>query len=210
MFITQKHISRRAVLQAAGATVALPWLDAMMPAGRSRAAQRKNLRLVCIEMVHGAAGSSPFGVEKNLWLPTATGRNFDLTPTSLKPLEPFRDDLTIVSDTAVPSANATEAREIGGDHFRSSAAFLTQSYIKRTAGADVEAGISLNQLYAQRVGRETPIPSMQLAIESNDQAGGCQYSYSCTYMDTISWASPPRPLPMIRNPRVVFDELFGV
>lgn len=210
MFITQKHLSRRAVLQGASATIALPWLDAMLPAGRSRAAQRKNVRLVCIEMVHGAAGSSQFGVEKNLWSPAVTGRHFDLSPTSLKPLEPFREYLTIISDTDVPSANATTAREIGGDHYRSSAAFLTQSYPKRTAGADVEAGISLDQLYAQRVGRETPIPSMQLSIESNDQAGGCQYGYSCTYMDTLSWASPTRSLPMIRNPRVVFDELFGV
>lgn len=210
MFITRKYLSRRAVLKGLGATVALPFLDAMVPAGGRKHSLAKNVRLVCIEMVHGAAGSSPFGVEKNLWSPATVGRAFDLSPTSLKPLEPFRDFLTIVSNTDVPSANATTAREIGADHYRSSAAFLTQSYIKRTDGADVEAGISLDQLYAQKAGQETPIPSMQLAIESTDQAGGCQYGYSCTYMDTISWAAPTRPLPMIRNPRVVFDELFGV
>ena len=212
MFMTQKHLSRRTLLKGAGATLALPFLDAMVPAGSgySRLAKRKNVRLVCIEMVHGAAGSSQFGVEKNLWSPAAVGRDFDLSPTSLKSLELFRDYLTIISNTDVPSADPTTAREIGGDHFRSSAVFLTQSYIKRTDGADVEAGTSLDQYYAQKIGQETPIPSMQLCIESTDQAGGCQYGYSCTYMDTISWASPTRPLPMIRNPRVVFDEMFGV
>lgn len=212
MFITQKHLPRRTFLKGASATLALPLLDAMTPAlATSGAMSRdKQARLVCIEMVHGAAGSSQFGVEKNLWAPAATGRDFDLSPTSLKPLEPFRDYLTIVSNTDVPSADPTTAREIGGDHFRSSAVFLTQTYPKRTAGADVQAGTSFDQYYAQRFGHETPIPSMQLCIENVDQAGGCQYGYSCTYMDTISWASPTRPLPMIRNPRVVFDELFEV
>ena len=118
--------------------------------------------------------------------------------------------MTIVSNTDVPSADPTEAREIGGDHFRSSAAYLTQTYPKRTDGADVECGISLDQLYAQRFGQDTPIPSMQLCIESVDQSGGCGYGYSCVYTDTISWASPTRPLPMIRDPRVVFDQMFGV
>ncbi len=110
----------------------------------------------------------------------------------------------------MPSADPTEAREIGGDHYRSSAAYLTQSYPKRTEGADVECGISLDQLHAQRFGQDTPIPSMQLCIESVDQSGGCGYGYSCVYTDTISWASPTRPLPMIRDPRVVFDQMFGV
>src|SRR5205814_1233356 len=100
--------------------------------------------------------------------------------------------------------------EIGGDHFRSSAVFLTQSHPKQTEGNDVYAGTSLDQLYAQRFGQDTPIPSMQLSIEDVDQAGGCTYGYSCIYTDTISWASPKQPLPMVRDPRVVFDQLFGV
>ncbi len=139
-----------------------------------------------------------------------TGRDFDLAGTSLSSLEPFRNSLTIVSNTDVASANATEAREIGGDHFRSTAVFLTQCYPKRTDGADVEVGTSLDQLYAQRIGHQTPIPSLQMCIEGVDQSGGCQYGYSCAYVDSLSWASPSKPLPMVRDPRVIFDELHGV
>jgi hypothetical protein len=115
-----KRLSRRAVLQGLGATVALPVLDAMLPR-RVSAAARRPLRFVCIEMVHGAAGSSAIGIKKNLWAPASTGRTFDLGPTSLRSLEPFRDHLTIVSNTDVDPAEPFSAREIGGDHFRSSA-----------------------------------------------------------------------------------------
>jgi hypothetical protein len=216
MFLTGKSLPRRTVLKGMGATVALPFLEAMAPVVRLRASgasarqTRGTTRLVCIEQVHGAAGSSPFGLQQNLWAPAVSGRNFDLTGTSLKPLEAFRDHITIVSNTDVPSADPTEAREIGGDHFRSSATYLTQTYPKRTEGADVECGVSLDQMHAQRFGQDTPVPSMQLCIENVDQSGGCGYGYSCVYTDTISWASPTKPLPMIRDPRVVFDQMFGV
>ena len=210
MFLTGNHLSRRAVLRGLGATIALPFLDAHLRAGNAFGAPaRRALRLICIEQVHGAAGSSPHGVQNNLWSPALTGRDFDLTPTSMRSLEPLRDHLTIVSNTDVPSADPTEAREIGGDHFRSSATYLTQSYPKRTDGADVECGVSMDQLYAQRFGQDTPLPSMQLCIESVDQSGGCGYGYSCAYTDAISWAAPNKPLPMIRDPRVVFDQMFG-
>jgi uncharacterized protein DUF1552 len=160
--------------------------------------------------VHGAAGCSEFGISQNLWNPAATGRAFDISAGSLSPLEPFRKHLTIVSNTDVPSADPYATREIGGDHFRSSACFLTQAHPKQTAGADVEIGISLDQIYASRSGQETPLPSLQLCIENVDQGGGCGHGYSCVYTDTLSWASPTTPLPMIRNPRVVFDQMFGV
>ena len=123
-FITRKHLSRRAVLKGMGATVALPFLDSMVPVVRLRAfgatagqadQTRVPSRLVCIEMVHGAAGSSPWGVTQNLWAPAATGRDFDLTPTSLRPLEPFRNHLTVISNTDVPSADP--ARHAGGIEF---------------------------------------------------------------------------------------------
>jgi len=212
--LTGKHIPRRRFLRGAGATVALPFLDAFVPAGRSwlQTAAAQSLdptRLVCIENVHGAAGSTAYGAEHNLWAPATVGRNFDLTPSALRPLEPFRDTLTIISNTDVRPAEAVTPPEIGGDHFRSSATFLTQSHPKQTESSDVRSGISLDQIYAQRFGQDTPIPSMQLCIENVDQAGGCAYGYSCVYTDTISWASATDPLPMIRNPRLAFDQLFG-
>jgi Protein of unknown function (DUF1552) len=213
-FIAGKHIPRRAVLKGLGATVALPFLDAMAPAGRIwsrtvRAAALDRTRLVCIEMVHGAAGCNAWGATQHLWSPAATGRAFDLAPSALSPLEPFRRFVTIVSDTDARGAEAITQPEIGGDHFRSSAVFLTQTHPKQTESSDVRAGISLDQIYAQRFGQDTPIPSMQLCIENVDQAGGCAYGYSCVYTDMISWASPTEPLPMIRDPRMAFDQLFG-
>jgi hypothetical protein len=210
MYITQRHISRRTVLRGMGVTMALPFLEAMVPARSvfAKAAPGKT-RLACIEMVHGSAGSSAIGIKKNLWAPAAVGRGFDLSPSSLSPLEPFRDYLTIVSNTDVQNAEAFTAPEIGGDHFRSSSVFLTQTHPKQTQGSDVLVGTSIDQTYAQKFGQDTPIPSMQLCIENVDQAGGCSYGYSCVYTDSISWASPKQPLPMIRDPRVVFDQLFG-
>ena len=213
--ITGKHLPRRTFLRGVGVTVALPFLDAFVPAGRrwSRVAAAQSLddptRLVCIEMVHGAAGSTEYGASTHLWSPAQVGRDFDLTPSALRPLEPFRNALTIISDTDVRPAEAIIPKEIGGDHFRSSATFLTQSHPKQTESSDVRSGISIDQLYAQRFGQDTPIPSMQLCIENVDQAGGCAYGYSCVYTDSISWASPVEPLPMIRDPRLAFDQLFG-
>src|SRR5262245_36550528 len=110
-------------------------LEAMVPAARAAAATRQP-RLVCIEIVHGAAGCSSIGARKNLWAPAAVGRDFDLTPTSLRPLESFRDRLTIVSNTDVDPAEPFTAQEIGGDHYRSSAVFLTQAHPRQTAGGD--------------------------------------------------------------------------
>ena len=214
-FITGKHISRRAALRGMGATVALPFLDAMVPAGKmlssvdGLSSSLDATRLIAIEMVHGAAGSNEYGESVNLWSPADAGHDFDLTPTSLLSLEPYRDYLTIISNTDVEPAEATTPPEIGGDHFRSSAVFLTQAHPRQTEGSDVLVGTSLDQLYAQRFGQDTPIPSMQLCIENINQSGGCAYGYTCVYTDSISWASATEPLPMIRDPRVAFDQLFG-
>jgi hypothetical protein len=210
MFISNKHISRRQVLKGMGVTVALPLLDAMVPARGWAQAARPKVRLAAIEMVHGSAGATKFGAEKNMWSPAQVGRSFDLTPSSLSPLEGLRDHLTIISNTDVRNAEAFEAGEIGGDHFRSSAVFLTQMHPRQTQGSDVRVGTSLDQYYAQKFGQDTAIPSLQLCIENVDQAGGCSYGYSCVYTDSISWAAPTQPLPMVRDPRTVFDMLFGV
>jgi hypothetical protein len=210
MLITRKHLSRRTVLKGMGVTLGLPLLDAMVPAGTAWAkATKGKVRFVCIEVPHGSAGSTAYGLANNLWAPAGTGESFDLTNTTLAPLEPFRKDITIVSNTDVRNAEAFTPPEIGGDHFRSAAVFLTQMHPKQTQGSDLFAGTSIDQLYAQRFGQETAIPSLQLCIENVDQAGGCEYGYSCAYTDSVSWASPSDPLPMIRDPRTVFDQLFG-
>ena len=214
MYITKKHLSRRTVLHGMGVTLGVPLLDAMFPAGRLRAgtsaAEAANrTRLVCIEQVHGAAGCNKWGASEYLWAPEMEGRDFDLSPSSLQPLEPFRDHLTIIRNTDSKMAEAFVPEEIGGDHYRSSAVFLTQARPRLTEGSDVRVGTSMDQLYVQRIGQETPIPSLQLSIEPVDQSGGCAYGYACVYTDTISWASPTGPLPMVRDPRALFEMLFG-
>ena len=209
-FLSRSAMPRRTFLQGVGATVALPYLDSMVPTLRRFGAPDPKTRLIAIETVHGAAGSNILGASKNLWAPAKVGRDFEfIADSALLPLEPWRKHLTIVSNTDTRMAEAFDAPEIGGDHFRSSAVFLTQAHPKQTNGSDLYVGTSLDQIAAQRIGGDSPIPSMQLCIENLDQAGGCDYNYACAYTDTISWASPSEPLPMIRNPRVAFDLLFG-
>jgi Protein of unknown function (DUF1552) len=209
MFLTRKYISRRAVLRGAGVTLGLPFLDAMAPAQTPlrRTAAYPQPRLACIEMVHGAAGSTPEGAARHYWSPAQEGAAFDLS-FSLEPLAPFRDYLTIVSGTDARPADAQTPSEGGADHFRSSAVFLTAAHAKQTAGRDVENGASIDQLYARMAGRETRVPSLQLCIENVIPGGSCGFNYNCIYSETISWASPDEPLPMMVNPRVVFESLF--
>ncbi len=214
-FLNGKAIPRRTFLRGMGATLALPYLDAMKPAfsrfgGAGVAAASDGTRVIFIEQVHGAAGSNAFGASKNLWAPAGVGKNFELAgDNALTGLDSWRKYLTIVSNTDVRMAEAFAPPEIGGDHFRSSATFLTQSHPKQTQGSDLYVGTSIDQMIARRIGQDTALPSLQLCIENLDQAGGCDYNYGCAYTDTISWASPSEPLPMIRNPRSAFDLLFG-
>jgi hypothetical protein len=188
MFIAKNHLSRRTLLRGMGASLALPFLDSMVPAQTPlrQTAASPHSRLACIEMVHGAAGSY-----------------------SLEPLAPFREHITIVSGTDARQAEAVTPSEGGADHFRSSAVFLTAAHAKQTPGPDVFNGISIDQLYAQQFGQDTPLPSIQLCIENIALSGSCAYNYNCVYSETISWASPTAPLPMTVNPRVAFEQLFG-
>jgi hypothetical protein len=183
-------------------------MESMLPA-MGQTQTKMPTRLACFEMVHGSAGATKIGSDKYLWSPKQAGSDFDLSTTSLLPLEPWKDYLTIVSNTDMRPAEAFELHEVGGDHFRCSAVFLTQAHPKQTEGSDVYCGTSFDQHFAEKYGQDTALPSVQLSIESVDQAGGCDYGYSCVYTDTITWASATKPLPMIRDPRMVFDMLFG-
>jgi hypothetical protein len=207
-FVTRKSMPRRTFLRAAGASVALPLLDSMVPAFGATRSDRT--RLVCIEEVHGLPGCNKWGATQFLFAPATEGRDYELVPLNpLKSLERWRSQFTIISNTDARMAEAFDPPEVGGDHFRSSAVFLTHAHPKQTKGSDLYCGTSMDQLQAQRVGRETSIPSIQLCIESVNKGGGCDYNYSCSYTDCISWASPTEPLPMIRSPRTAFDMLFG-
>jgi len=208
-FVTRKKLDRRIFLRGAGASIALPLLDSMLPAFAVSGGGERT-RLVCIEEVHGLPGCSKWGSEQFLFAPSTTGRNYELVAdNTLKVLEPWRDYMTIVSNTDVRMAEAAQPSEVGADHFRSSATFLTQSHPKQTQASDIVCGTSLDQLHAQQFGQESLLPSLQLGIEPTDKGGGCGYNYSCAYTDSLSWASPTEPLPMIRNPRTAFDMLFG-
>ena len=207
MFNTKMHLDRRTVLRGMGATIALPFLDAMVAA--QTPLRKSKVRLAAIEIVHGSAGSTVEGVKKHYWSPVKDGADFEFTQ-SLKSLEPFRDYVTVVSNTDLANAAPMELAEEGGDHNRSSSVYLTGARCKRTEGSDLRAGTSIDQLYAQDFGQDTPLPSLQLCLENvGSLTGACGYGYSCVYSGTISWASPTMPLPMERDPRVVFESLFG-
>jgi len=210
MLITKKHLSRRTMLRGMGVSLALPFLESMVPAQTplAKTAANPKTRLCCIEMVHGAAGSTAEGTSKNFWAPGKEGRDFDWS-LSLEPLKDFREYITIVSDTDLHPATAWSAAEEGADHFRSSAVYLTAAHPKMTEGSDYFVGTSIDQLYAQQFGQDTPLPSIQLCIEMVDASGACDYGYACVYADTISWASPTQPLPMTLDPRMAFENLFG-
>jgi Protein of unknown function (DUF1552) len=209
-FITKRHLSRRTVIRGVGSALALPLLDAMVPAQtllrKTVAAPRS--RLVCLEMVHGCAGSTQDGMDKHYWMPTTEGADFDFTMI-LKPLEPFREYVTVITQTDLRAAEAWSAAEEGADHFRSSAVFLTAAHPKQTEGSDVVAGTSIDQIYARQFGQDSPLPSIQLGIENVDASGACGFNYACVYSGPISWSSPTTPMPMTIDPRMAFENLFG-
>ncbi len=210
-YITGKYIPRRTFLRGAGVMVALPFMEAMVPAARAwqDPAAEQFTRFIGVEESMGCAGSSDWGDGKHFFAPAKVGRDFDFIEDShLKPLEAFRDYLTVVSDTDVRMASSLTPDEIGGGHDRASAVFLTQAHPLRKSGA-VYLGKSLDQVHADRFGQDTVLPSLELTTELGGP-GGCEYSYHCAYGTTIAWATPTAPLPPIADPRTVFEQLFGV
>ena len=203
MIITQRTLPRRTFLRGAGACIALPLLDAMVPA-LAQSAAPKPARLGFIYMPNGVARNFD-GID--FFTPPTTGKNFELSRI-LTPLEPYKDVLTVVSGLAHHQADAQDDGA-NGDHTRATSSWLSGARAKRTEGADVENGITADQVAAAVIGRDTPLPSLELAIDLNFLSGQCENSYACIYMNTISWRSPTSPLPTENNPRVVFERLFG-
>ena len=207
MFITQKSLPRRTVLRGMGATLALPLLDAMVPALTAAAATaaRPVRRAGFIYVPNGAViDEAAHGFDA--WSPLGEGKNFELS-TILKPLETVRDRLVVLSGLDHPMARSMG--DGAGDHARGTATWLTGVHPKKTEGIDVRAGTTVDQLIAADFGNETRLPSLEVSLESPERVGNCEVGYSCQYLYTISWRTPTTPLPMENNPRVVFERLFG-
>jgi hypothetical protein len=202
MFISKKHMPRRTFLRGAGATIALPLLDAMLPASTAFAetAAKPRTRYAFVHLPHGAIMSQ--------WTPTTVGKDFDLSPI-LKSFEPYKSYMTVVSNLDHRMATSQSPEEAAGDHDRTASVFLSGAHIKKTMGQDIYAGITIDQVLAQHLGQDTPLPSLEMCIEDVGALGVCGAGYSCAYSNTISWSSPTSPLPMERNPQVIFERLFG-
>ncbi len=200
MIITKKSISRRALLHGIGASVALPLLDAMVPAMAATrlTAAKPAVRLGFVYV--------PNGIIPKAWLPTATGAGFDFQST-MKPLEPFREKMLVLSNLMQRGGRALG--DGAGDHARAGASWLTGVHPKKTEGADISAGISADQIAAREFGKATQLGSLEIGLEEPTLAGGCDSGYSCAYTNTISWRTPITPNPMEINPRAVFERLFG-
>ena len=202
MFLTKTHLSRRTFLRGTGAAIALPLLDAMVPAralARQGASALTKTRFTGIFVPHGMA--------PGYWVPAQQGTGFEF-PMIMSPLEPFRDSTVILSgmwsQSAEPPPGVT-----GADHWVASA-FLCAKKPKKTAGADILNGVTIDQIIAQRIGQDTLLPSLQLGVEDpGANSSNCGEGYSCAYTNSISWPAPNRALPMEINPQVVFQRLFG-
>lgn len=199
-FNTKKHLSRRTMLRGMGVAVSLPLLDSMVPAHTALAATAANpkSRLGFIYIPHGKV--------MDKFTPATVGKDFEFTPI-LKPLEAHRDQLLIVSGLA--AIGAESQGDGGGDHSRCAPYYLSGVHAKRTEGDDIRAGQTIDQIAAEKIGQDTPLPSLELGTEDTGLVGVCDVGYSCAYMNSIAWKTASTPLPMEINPRVVFERLFG-
>src|SRR5215472_5721357 len=195
MFLTKTALPRRTFLKGTGAAIALPLLDSMFPA-LAKAAALPRLRF--------GVAYFPNGAIMQQFTPKAVGEGFEFT-SILKPLEPFRDHLAVVTNLTRSHPGSQV-----GDHAVSCAGFLTGVWPKRTEAEDVLANTTIDQIVAQQIGQETPLPSLEMATEDfTGYVGGCSPGFSCAYMNTISWSTPKTPLPMETNPRAIFERIFG-
>ena len=190
-----RTLSRRAFLRGAGAAVALPFLDAMLPRAARAQAGASARRLLCWYV--------PNGIRMSAWTPAATGTGFVLPPI-LEPLAPVRDEVLVLSNLA----NRPARDSVPGDHARGTGSFLTCVNVKRTGGSDIQNGISMDQVVAQAIGSSTALPSLQLGTDGGGSTGDCDSGYSCAYARNISWAGPQSPLAKETNPQSAFDRLF--
>ncbi len=199
LFMTRKTLPRRTFLRGLGATLALPLLDGMLPTLGAQARQRRARRLGVVYV--------PNGVIMDQWTPKAEGTAFDWSPT-LRPLEPFRQQVSILSGLddkpAIPLPN-----EGAGDHARAASTFLTGVHVRKTEGMDLQAGVSMDQLAARELGKQTQISSLEMTMEYTEMLGACDAGYSCAYSNTVAWRTPTTPLPMEIDPRAIFERLFG-
>jgi hypothetical protein len=199
MFITKKHLPRRTFLRGmAGVSIGLPLLDSMIPAltAQSQTAASPQFRAAFVY--------TPHGVILDKWVPKTTGAGYEMTPI-LKPLEAFRDRFLILSNLA-----ENKGKQAGSGHASSSATWLSGALIKDTAGEDVHAGTTIDQMIAAKIGQDTPIPSLELGIEDvSNMVGVCDGTSSCAYLNTMSWRNPTTPLPAEIDPRVIFERMFG-
>ena len=196
MLITRKSIPRRTFLRGAGAALALPMLDAMTPA--LAADKARPIRMAFVEV--------PNGIMMDKWTPAAEG-DLQLSPV-LEPLAQFRDRMLVLGGLDQKEAAAL-GFEIGGDHPRACSAWLTGAHARMTSGADLRAGISVDQVAAQEFGKYTQLASLEVGLESPEIVGACESAYGCAYYNTISWRNDTTPLPMENRPRAIFDRLFG-
>ena len=200
MIVTKKSLPRRTFLRGMGVTMALPLLDAMTPALSAMSSGTAAKTVVRLGFVY-----VPNGIIMDKWTPATEGANFQFAPT-MKPLEPFREQLLVLSGLA-----QVQGRALGdgaGDHARAGATFLTGVHPKKTE-VNIRAGISADQIAAREFGKYTQLASLELGIESNQLAGGCDSGYSCAYTNTVSWRGDTTPLPVENNPRAIFERLFG-
>ncbi|MFL6826966.1 MAG: DUF1552 domain-containing protein [Bradyrhizobium sp.] len=198
MVITKKYIPRRTFLRGAGAVLALPVLDAMTPALSAETA--RPIRLGFIQVPNGIMNL------KNEWAPKAEGP-LEMTRI-LEPLADFKDRMVLISGLDSQQAAGLNF-EVGGDHPRACTAWLTGTHAKMTSGADLRAGISVDQIAAREFGKYTQLASLEIGLESPEVVGACESAYGCAYYNTIAWRNETSPLPMENRPRAIFERLFG-